>query len=155
MMSALDTNVLLDLLIPGAADAVDAQRRLDEALAQGALVICDVVYAELAALFPSQGDLDRFLDVTSIRLEPTGRAASARAGLAWRLHGQRRASGLVCPACGARQAVECAHCGRAFQMRQHLVADFIIGAHALIQANRLLTRDRGYYVTYFPDLTLG
>jgi predicted nucleic acid-binding protein len=121
MVSALDTNLLLDLLIPGAAHAADAQRRLDEAIALGALVICEVVYAELAAVFPDQADLDGFLDATGIRLEPAGRAALARAGLAWREYRRRRPGGLVCPACGAGQTVACGQCGRAFQPRQHFL----------------------------------
>ena len=38
--------------------------------------------------------------------------------------------------------------------RELLVPDFLIAAHAQIQANRLAAVDRGYLRTWFPELEL-
>ena len=71
MITAVDTNVLLDVLIPGAPHGDASERALAEALRAGAVVISDPVYAELAVHFPEQGRLDRFLADTGLRLEPS------------------------------------------------------------------------------------
>ena len=154
MITAVDTNVLLDILIPGAPHGDESERALAEALRAGAVVISDPVYAELAAHFPEQEKLDRFLADTGLRLAPSKADALYRAGRAWSEYIRRRPA-LACPQCGAKQEIRCDKCGASVQPRQHVVADFIIGAHAVVQADQLLTRDRGYYATYLPELALG
>jgi len=155
MITAVDTNVLLDVLIPDAPHGDESERALAEAVQAGAVLISEPVYAELAAHFADKADLDGFLAGTGIRLEPSGDDALHRAGRAWTEYLRRRPTQLSCPQCSALQDVRCEKCGAGIQPRQHVVADFLIGAHALRHANQLLTRDRGYYATYFPKLRLG
>lgn len=154
MITAIDTNVLLDLLIPGAPHGDESERTLAEAVRAGALVIGELVYAELAAHFSDMAELDRFLADTGIQRQPSSTDALFRAGRAWSEYLRRRPATFACPQCGAVQDVRCARCQASIQIRQHVLADFVIGAHASVHADRLLTRDRGYYGTYFPELDL-
>jgi predicted nucleic acid-binding protein len=117
-------------------------------------VLNEVVYAELAAHFPTQEELERFLADTGMRLVPSQPAALARAGRAWAAYTRQRGTGFLCSACGWVQQLSCQQCGAALRSRQHLVSDFLSGVHATVQADRLLTRDQGYYRTYFPELRL-
>jgi predicted nucleic acid-binding protein len=39
--------------------------------------------------------------------------------------------------------------------RTRVIADYLIGAHAGASLEHLLTRDRGFYRTYFADVVVG
>jgi len=154
VITDVDTNVLLDLLIPNAAYADRAQELLDEAHAGGRIVISEVVYAELAVQFKSKKALDTFLLDTGIRLESSTPDVLHRASATWRHYLKQRRPDLTCPQCGHSQKVICAICSEPLRVRQHILRDFLVGAHAELLADRLLSRNRGYYRRYFPQLEL-
>lgn len=130
MIAALDSNVLLDILIPNVSFFDRSLAAITKAASRGSLVICNIVYTELACHFPRQAECDRFLEENGIRVEPIDRAACYAASRAWREHWKA----------GGR--------------RDRVLADFLIGAHAMAQANCLVTRDRGFYRGYFPELVV-
>jgi predicted nucleic acid-binding protein len=130
MITAVDTNVLLDILGPGSPFFQVSAGAVEQAANAGALVICDFVYAELCVHFRTHQDCDRFADAAGIRVEHLQRETLFLASRPWRAY--RKQGGK----------------------RNRILADFLIGAHAQVQADRLLSRDRGFYGSAFPKLKL-
>lgn len=98
---------------------------------RGPIIVCDIVYAELVPNFESRDALDTALRVIGAIVSPVDTDISFAAGLRW---GQYR---------------------RAGGPRTRILSDFLIGAHAIAAADAFLTRDRGFYATYFPELQIG
>jgi hypothetical protein len=128
MITAVDTNILLDILVPNQEFCDVSVQALENAATSGSLVICDLVYAELCIHFSTQRECDCFLDESEIRVEHLKREAHFLASRAWRVYRQQGGS------------------------RTRILADFLIGAHAQTAAVQLLSRDRGFYRKLFPTL---
>lgn len=155
MTTAVDTNAFLALLYDDEhADASEAALR--RAYRDGAVVVAPVVYAELAAdgRFESAADLDRFLADFSVDVVEPSREARFTAGERFREYVDRRPDGIQCPACGEKRSVDCDACGESLSPRQHVAADFLIGAHAAVDCDGLVSFDEGFYSTYFPSLAV-
>ncbi|MGD0488087.1 MAG: nucleotide-binding protein [Syntrophorhabdales bacterium] len=153
MITAVDTNIILDILIPDEPFANSSKTLLERHLSRGQLILCEVVLAELAGLFPSEKELRAFLSETGMRLVRSNEKSLYIAGTRWATYAARVGkNGLSCAGCGKAFKVACPHCGQAFTRRLHVLADFLIGAHALTHADCIISRDLGVYKTYFGDL---
>ena len=132
MTTAVDTNVLLDAIEnnPAIMPLCQSQEWIDIALKQRQdVIICAVVYGELVPSFDSKADMDAMsLRSIGVALSPIDDAIAYEAGLRWQRY--RKSGGT----------------------RARLLPDFLIGAHALATADSFLTRDEGFYRSYFPEL---
>lgn len=128
MITAIDTNVLLDVFGADpkfASASADALRRC---LREGGLVASEVVWAETATVFDDAGRFREAMNKLAASFSALTEEAAIKAAQAWRRY---RVGGGP---------------------RNRIAADFLIGAHALVTADRLLTRDRGFYRRYFAGL---
>ncbi len=125
-----DSNAVIDVASRGSAWAEWSDRKLREALDRGRVVINPIVYAEVAVGYDTREELDRLL----------ARGTYHREDLPWN-------AGFIAGRC----FVDYRRRGGA---RRSPLPDFYIGAHALVQGYRLLTRDPRRYRTYFPRMEL-
>ena len=83
MITAVDTNIILDILIPDEPCSLSSKALLDHHVSIGQLIMCEVVYAELAASFRSENELKTFLMETGIRLTYSNEKSLYLAGTRW------------------------------------------------------------------------
>jgi predicted nucleic acid-binding protein len=136
MRTALDTNIL-SLLWSGEPSGATIAAQLSQARAEGALVVSAPVFVELSAIPTGNVQrVEKLLGEMNIAIdfdlgEDVWRlAATSFAAYAIR----RRRSGGGSP--------------------KRLLADFVVASHALLKADRLMTRDPDRYTTDFHQLRL-
>ena len=132
-MIAVDSSVLVDFIGdgPGAAAAEEALR---SALMDGPVVACEVVIGEVVAGLGHGDIVMETLDEVGIVYLPLELRSAVRAGEMQRRYKERlrRAAGAL--------------------PLQRAVPDFLIGSHALLQCQGLITRDAAFFRDYFKGL---
>ena len=128
VITAVDSNILFDVFSRDSSYKAQSMQQLQDALDRGMVLVCDVAYAELAPSFGSQAELEEVLQGLNLNISPIDTNIAYEAGRRWGCY--RRAGGP----------------------RTRILADFLIGTHALFTADAFLTRDRGFYSSYFPEL---
>ncbi len=127
-MIAVDAPVLIELLANGVrADAVETSLR--QALGGGRVVVCDASLARVAAALRNGADALAALEEMGVHFAAVESKSALRAGEMQRR--QRQRDGATRP-----------------------IADFLIGAHALLQCDALVTFNPQFFRDYFKGLKL-
>jgi len=130
VITAIDTNVVLDVLSADDRFGPASRGALLDALELGSVMACDVVWAEVGGWYRTPDQAFEVIERLGIRFAALDPEVAAVAGASWVRHRRERRDGS----------------------RDRVIADFLIGAHASMRADRLLSRDRGFYRAHFRRL---
>ncbi len=128
MVTAVDTNILLDIIAGTKEEAERARKALVAATGKGLLILSPVCYAELAGNFPSAAACTTFLEAFDLTWTDLDEATAFLAGQYYKQYRDRGGT------------------------RNRILSDFLIAAHAQINADRILTCDKRFFGTQFLGL---
>jgi hypothetical protein len=137
MTTSIDTNIIVALWRNTDSSNRVAAELLDQAQKRGRLVVSAPVYAELMAdPARSENELNEFAARTGIAVDwNIDEDVWREAGRAYRGYARRRIRSGGDPP-------------------RRILADFVIGAHAVLHGHTLITLDRRRYAAAFPRLRI-
>lgn len=130
MAVLVDTNVLVDIAVRDPAWLTWSRSMLARVASREPLTINPIIYAEFSVRYDDIDEVDYLLPEREFRRESLPWTAAFAAGAAFRVY--RKGGGV----------------------RDRVLPDFLIGAHAAIRGYAILTRDPKGYRSYFPDVPL-
>jgi hypothetical protein len=128
MITAVDANVILDILVGSVEEIAVSHAALQSAKADGTITVSAVSYAEVAQRFSSKSKVDDFFHLLDCTIQPLDEASAYLAGQFSRQYRLRGGS------------------------RTRILPHFLIAAHAQLHADRILTRDKRFFSDTFPRL---
>ncbi len=129
-MIALDSSVLIDVLVADPRHADASETAIASALATGEVVVCEAVVAEVQSMLDTDANVMEVLESMGIRFQPGNEQVAMRAGLMYK---RFRARG---------------------GLRERVIPDFLIGAHAMLQCTALISRDEAFFRQFFKGLRI-
>jgi predicted nucleic acid-binding protein len=128
---AVDSSIIIDVIYDDPVFGEASGIALSEAVDSDDVVICDAAFAEICSYSEPIEPLLETLSRSGIRFSALTEQSAIRAGIMQQRFRKR----------GGKR-------------NERIISDFLVGAHALLQCNALITRDKGFFRDYFKGLKI-